>query len=44
MPETTTWTLPVLPLTTGVVGPQMVVTLALETAEARAAADDASRA
>jgi ATP-dependent Lon protease len=37
-------TLPVLPLTTGVVGPQMVVTLALETDEARAAADDARRA
>jgi ATP-dependent Lon protease len=38
--ETTdrTETLPVLPLTTGVVLPQMVVTLALETDEARAAA------
>jgi ATP-dependent Lon protease len=35
-------TLPVLPLTTGVVLPQMVVTLALETEEARAAADAAS--
>ena len=34
-------TLPVLPLTTGVVLPQMVVTLALETSEARAAADAA---
>src|SRR5260221_735648 len=34
-------TLPVLPLTTGVVLPQMVVTLALETDEARAAADAA---
>jgi len=36
-----THTLPVLPLTTGVVLPQMVVTLALETGEARAAADAA---
>ena len=43
MAETRVRTLPVLPLTTGVVGPQMVVTLALETPEARAAADDASR-
>ena len=34
-------TLPVLPLTSGVVLPQMVVTLALETGEARAAADAA---
>ena len=34
-------TLPLLPLTTGVVLPQMVVTLALETDEARAAADAA---
>ena len=34
-------TLPVLPLTTGVVLPQMVVTLALETDEARAAAEAA---
>jgi ATP-dependent Lon protease len=34
-------TLPLLPLTTGVVLPQMVVTLALETAEARDAADGA---
>ena len=40
--EPTTTSLPVLPLTTGVVGPTMVVTLALETAEARAAADDAT--
>ncbi len=32
-------TVPVLPLTTGVVLPQMVVTIALETDEARAAAD-----
>ena len=36
-----TQTHPVLPLTTGVVLPQMVVTLALETGEARAAADAA---
>ena len=43
MAETRVRALPVLPLTTGVVGPQMVVTLALETPEARAAADDASR-
>src|SRR4051812_48006722 len=35
-------TLPVLPLTTGVVLPQMVITLALETDEARAAADAAA--
>ena len=35
MPETETLTLPLLPLTTGVVLPQMVVTLALETDEAR---------
>ena len=34
-------TLPVLPLSTGVVLPQMVVTIALETPEARAAADAA---
>ena len=34
-------TLPVLPLTTGVVLPQMVVTIALETDEAKAAADAA---
>jgi len=37
-----TLTLPVLPLTSGVVLPQMVVTLALETDEARAAADAAA--
>jgi ATP-dependent Lon protease len=37
-----TGTLPVLPLTSGVVLPQMVVTLALETDEARAAADAAA--
>ena len=35
-------TLPVLPLSTGVVLPSMVVTIALETDEARAAADAAS--
>jgi ATP-dependent Lon protease len=39
-----TLTLPVLPLTSGVVLPQMVVTLALETDEARAAADAAAAA
>ena len=38
-PDTTARTVPVLPLTTGVVLPQMVVTVALETDEARAAAD-----
>jgi ATP-dependent Lon protease len=38
--ETTT-TYPVLPLTAGVVGPGMVVTVALETTEARTAADEA---
>src|SRR5437016_1758165 len=37
-------TLPVLPLTSGVVLPQMVVTLALETDEARAAAEAAEEA
>ena len=37
-------TLPVLPLASGVVLPQMVVTLALETDEARAAADAAADA
>jgi ATP-dependent Lon protease len=41
MPETETLNLPLLPLTTGVVLPQMVVTLALETAEGRDAADGA---
>ena len=41
MPETETLTLPVLPLTTGVVLPQMVVTLALESPEARDAAEGA---
>ena len=39
--EARTDTFPVLPLTTGVVLPQMVVTLALETGEAKAAADAA---
>ena len=38
-PDTTARTVPVLPLTTGVVLPQMVVTVALETDEARDAAD-----
>jgi ATP-dependent Lon protease len=38
MPETTTQTLPVLPLNQGVVLPQMVVTIALETDEAKAVA------
>jgi ATP-dependent Lon protease len=38
MPETTTLTLPVLPLSQGVVLPQMVVTIALETDEAKAVA------
>jgi len=37
-PDTSVRTVPVLPLTTGVVLPQMVVTVALETDEARAAA------
>jgi ATP-dependent Lon protease len=40
--ETSTATYPVLPLTAGVVGPGMVVTLALETTEARVAADEAT--
>src|SRR5688572_26185078 len=39
MAELSTYALPLLPLTTGVVLPHMVVTLALETDEARAAAD-----
>jgi ATP-dependent Lon protease len=39
--ETTTLTLPVLPLTSGVVLPGMVITIALETAEARAAVEAA---
>ena len=37
MTDTDTLTLPVLPLTTGVVLPQMVVTIALESDEAKAA-------
>jgi ATP-dependent Lon protease len=41
MPDTSTLTFPVLPLTTGVVLPQMVVTIALETPEAQAGADAA---
>ena len=43
MPETTTITLPVLPLESGVVLPQMVVTLALERSEARDAIAAAER-
>src|SRR5580765_3195085 len=39
MPDLDTLTLPVLPLSTGVVLPSMIVTLALETDEARAAFD-----
>src|SRR5688572_19250898 len=42
MPDLTSLTLPVLPLSTGVVLPSMVVTIALETDEARAAADAAA--
>ena len=41
MADLTALTLPVLPLTTGVVLPQMVVTIALETDEAKAAAEAA---
>jgi ATP-dependent Lon protease len=41
MADLDTLTLPVLPLSTGVVLPSMVVTIALETDEARAAADAA---
>jgi len=41
MPETEILTLPVLPLTNGVVLPQMVVTLAIESPEARDAATGA---
>ena len=37
MPDTTTLTLPALPLSTGVILPPMVVTIALETDEAKAA-------
>ena len=42
MSETTTLTLPLLPLANGVVPPQMVVTLALESDEAQRAADAAN--
>ena len=42
MADLTSSTLPVLPLTQGVVLPQMVVTIGLETAEAKAAAEAAS--
>ena len=41
VPETQTTALPVLPLHAGVVGPAMVVTIALDTPEARTAADAA---
>jgi ATP-dependent Lon protease len=44
MAEVDTLTLPVLPLSSGVVLPQMVITLALEADEARAAADAAASA
>src|SRR5829696_5867973 len=44
MPDTTTTTLPVLPLTAGVVGPGMVVTVVLESPEAATAADAAEAA
>ena len=44
MADLDTMTLPVLPLTNDVVLPGMVVTLALETDEARAAADAAAKA
>ena len=43
MPEIDTLALPLLPLTTGVVLPGMVVTLTIESDEARAAADAAAR-
>jgi len=42
MPETTNLVLPLLPLTTGVVLPGMVVTLTIESDDARAAVDAAS--
>ena len=42
MNDVSTLTLPVLPLTTGVVFPQMVVTIAVESDEAQAATDAAS--
>ncbi|MGI8757701.1 MAG: AAA family ATPase, partial [Acidimicrobiales bacterium] len=41
MPETQTLALPVLPLTSGVVGPSMVVNIVLETPEARTAVEAA---
>ena len=44
MADLDTVTLPVLPLTDDVVLPGMVVTLALETSEAKAAADAAAKA
>src|SRR5688500_19584707 len=44
MAELDTMTLPVLPLTNDVVLPGMVVTLALETDEGKAAADAAAKA
>ena len=44
MTDTRTTSLPVLPLHAGVVGPAMVVTIALETDEARTAADTAMSA
>ncbi|MEJ7583549.1 MAG: endopeptidase La [Acidimicrobiales bacterium] len=44
MTDTQTTALPVLPLHAGVVGPTMVVTIALETDEARTAADSAMAA
>jgi ATP-dependent Lon protease len=43
MPETTTQALPLLSLTTGVVLPGMVVTIAIESEEARAAVDAAGK-
>ncbi len=43
MAETETLTLPVLPLTSGVVGPTMVVNIVLDTPEARTAVDVARR-
>jgi ATP-dependent Lon protease len=43
MPDTQTLTLPVLPLTSGVVGPSMVVNIVLETPEARTAFEAARR-
>jgi ATP-dependent Lon protease len=42
VPETEILTLPVLPLTAGVVGPGMVVNVVLETSEARTAVDAAT--